>query len=53
MKAENPIVYEKLGIGWATSVFGFLAVAQLPLPWIFYKFGKHIRARSNYMNAMY
>lgn len=39
-------MYEHLGIGWATSVLGFLSLAMLPIPWALYKWGHHIRARS-------
>lgn len=42
------IVYEALGIGWATSLLGFLALFMLPIPWVFYKWGPSIRAKSKY-----
>ncbi|KAH8587667.1 major facilitator superfamily domain-containing protein [Bisporella sp. PMI_857] len=41
-------MYEALGYHWATSVLAFLAVAMLPLPWIFFKFGKAIRGKSRF-----
>lgn len=34
-----------LGIGWGISIFGFIAVAMIPIPYLFYSFGKRIRAR--------
>ena len=46
-------VYERLGIGWASSLLAFLALALLPVPWAFYKFGKQIRAMSHYETASY
>ncbi|KAJ5124985.1 uncharacterized protein N7515_008810 [Penicillium bovifimosum] len=41
-------MYTKLGIGWASSVLGFIAVALLPVPWVFFKMGKRLRAMSKY-----
>ncbi|KAH8711800.1 major facilitator superfamily domain-containing protein [Phaeosphaeriaceae sp. PMI808] len=41
-------MYEALGIGWATSVLGFLALLMLPIPWVFYKWGPAIREKSKY-----
>lgn len=29
-------VYERLGIGWASSVLGFILVVFLPAPFLFY-----------------
>lgn len=31
---------------WATSVLAFLTVAMLPFPFLFFKYGKKIRAHS-------
>ncbi|OKL55930.1 hypothetical protein UA08_08914 [Talaromyces atroroseus] len=33
-----------LGIGWACSVLGFIAAGMIPIPFLFYIFGKRIRA---------
>ncbi|KAF3764832.1 MFS general substrate transporter [Cryphonectria parasitica EP155] len=44
-------MYERLGIGWASSLLGFIAVALLPVPWVLFKYGKEIRARSKYETA--
>ncbi|CBY01433.1 similar to MFS multidrug transporter [Plenodomus lingam JN3] len=41
-------MYEALGIGWATSLLGFLALAMIPIPFIFFKYGRAIRAKSKY-----
>ncbi|UQC83828.1 major facilitator superfamily transporter [Colletotrichum lupini] len=46
-------MYQKLGIGWASSLLGFVSLALLPGPWIFFKFGKRIRQRSQYETASY
>lgn len=45
------LVYTKLGIGWASSLLGFIAIALLPVPWVFFKFGKRLRALSQFETA--
>ena len=41
-------MYEALGVDWATSLLGFVAIAMMPIPWIFFKYGPQIRVRSSY-----
>jgi len=41
-------MYSRLGIHWASSIPAFLAVACIPLPFIFYKYGASIRAKCKY-----
>lgn len=41
-------MYETLGVGWATSLLGFIALAMAPIPWVFYYKGPSLRARSTY-----
>lgn len=41
-------MYRRLGIAVATSVFGAISVALLPIPWILFKKGRQIRARSGF-----
>lgn len=41
-------MYENLGDHWASSVPGFLAVACVPFPFLFYRYGERIRARCMY-----
>ncbi|GAB7339624.1 hypothetical protein MBLNU457_6218t1 [Dothideomycetes sp. NU457] len=43
-------MYANLGVQWASSVPAFLALACLPLPFIFKRLGKPIRDRSKYAN---
>lgn len=43
----NPM-YSALGIGWATSVFGFFAVCLVPIPFLFYKYGPAIRRKGKF-----
>ena len=46
-------MYDALGIHWAGSVFGFVGVLLMPMPWIFYFKGKVLRARSHYETSDY
>lgn len=39
-------MYKRLGIAWATSLLGFLSVAMVPIPVLFYIFGERIRGWS-------
>ena len=41
-------MYNQLGIGWATSLLGFCTIAMAPIPWVFYRWGPRLRARSGY-----
>lgn len=41
-------MFHGLGIGWAASVLGFLSVCLIPIPYLFYVFGRRIRARGKW-----
>lgn len=41
-------MYDSLGIHWASSIPAFLAVACIPLPFLFYKYGFQIRSKCKY-----
>lgn len=41
-------MYDNLGIHWASSVPGFLSLACVPMPFLFYKYGPAIRARCKF-----
>lgn len=41
-------MYDGIGIHWASSVPAFLAVACIPLPFLFYKYGASIRKKCKY-----
>jgi MFS transporter, DHA1 family, multidrug resistance protein len=41
-------MYNKLGVGWASSLLGFLAIAFIPIPFFLYKYGEQLRKRSRY-----
>ncbi|KUJ17914.1 putative MFS multidrug transporter [Mollisia scopiformis] len=38
-------MYDSLGVGWGNSVLGFIAIAMIPIPWAFWKYGEGIRMR--------
>jgi hypothetical protein len=44
-------MFQNLGIQWAASLLGFVCVALLPIPFVFFKYGPVIRRRSNYAPA--
>lgn len=41
----GPTMYRKLGLGWGNSLLAFVAVAMIPVPMIFKRYGRQIRAR--------
>lgn len=41
-------MYEDLGNHWASSIPAFLAVACVPFPFLFYKYGKQIRMKCEF-----
>ncbi|OAA45877.1 Major facilitator superfamily domain, general substrate transporter [Beauveria brongniartii RCEF 3172] len=38
-------MYEKLGLGWGNSLLAFIAVALIPVPWLFMRYGEFLRKR--------
>ena len=45
-------MYAQLGVHWATSLLGFLAVGMAIIPFVFIKFGPKIRAHSKFCQAL-
>ena len=41
----GPTLYANLGLGWGNSVLGFIGVAFLPVPLLFYRYGGWLRER--------
>lgn len=41
-------MYNKLGVAWATSLLAFISLAMLPVPVLFFIYGKKIRASSTF-----
>ncbi|KAL2138939.1 hypothetical protein VTI28DRAFT_6026 [Corynascus sepedonium] len=44
-------MFASMGVGWASSLLGFVSVALVPVPWVLYKYGRRIRARSQYITT--
>ncbi|KAH7390119.1 major facilitator superfamily domain-containing protein [Cadophora sp. MPI-SDFR-AT-0126] len=42
--AGQPL-FDSLGIGWGNSLLGFLSLAMVPVPWVFWRYGERIRLR--------
>ncbi|CAG8954439.1 hypothetical protein HYFRA_00006066 [Hymenoscyphus fraxineus] len=42
----GPAMYHTLGVDWATSILGFAAIAMIPIPVVFFKYGHKIRGMS-------
>ncbi|OAQ97166.1 hypothetical protein LLEC1_03050 [Akanthomyces lecanii] len=38
-------MYERLGLGWGNSLLAFIAVALIPVPWLFMRYGEYLRKR--------
>ncbi|ATY58344.1 Major facilitator superfamily general substrate transporter [Cordyceps militaris] len=38
-------MYAKLGLGWGNSLLAFIAVALIPVPWLFMRYGEFLRKR--------
>ena len=43
-----PHMFHQLGVDWASSLLGFLAIAFIPIPILLFKYGKKLRLMSNY-----
>ena len=41
-------MYDGLGVEWATSLIGFIGVGMLGIPFVFWRFGKSLRARGRW-----
>ncbi|KAL2836008.1 major facilitator superfamily domain-containing protein [Aspergillus pseudoustus] len=44
-------MFRNMGVPWASSVLGFVAIALIPIPYLFYVFGLRIRARGKWSRA--
>jgi len=45
-------LFHNLGINWASSLLGFVGVAMIPIPWLFYIYGPSIRKRGKYTRQL-
>lgn len=41
-------MFDNLGINWAGTLLGGFALILAPMPFLFYKYGKRIRANSRF-----
>jgi MFS transporter, DHA1 family, multidrug resistance protein len=41
-------MYNNLGVGWASSLLGFLGIAFIPIPFVLYLFGEKLRKNSKH-----
>jgi hypothetical protein len=41
-------MFNRLRVNWASSLLGFLALAFLPIPFLFYIYGERLRKHSSY-----
>lgn len=42
---------DKLGFDWAMSLVAFITVVLLPIPWLIFRFGPRLRAKSSYVQG--
>jgi hypothetical protein len=48
----GPALYHALGPNWAGTLLGLLEVLIVPIPFLFYRYGAKIRARSGMIREM-
>lgn len=41
-------MYEGISIHWAGTIFAFVSLALVPVPWVFFWKGRELRKRSHY-----
>ncbi|KAF2107523.1 major facilitator superfamily domain-containing protein [Lophiotrema nucula] len=45
-------MFKAMGTNWAVTLLAFCTVAMAPIPWVFYRWGPKLRARSKYEREM-
>ncbi|KAJ5188103.1 Major facilitator superfamily domain general substrate transporter [Penicillium cf. griseofulvum] len=48
----GPSMYATLGLGWGNSLLGFIALCMLPVPVVFYIYGKRIRMNPRFQISL-
>jgi hypothetical protein len=48
----GPALYASLGANWAGTLLGLLEAAFIPVPFVFYKYGRRIREKSSLIREM-
>ena len=41
-------MFKAMGVNWAGTMLGFVALALVPIPVVFWKYGARIRAKSKF-----
>jgi hypothetical protein len=44
----GPAMYEALGLGWGNSLLGFIALAMVPIPILFWRYGERLRTNKRF-----
>lgn len=52
MSLTSSQAFTNLGGNWALSIFGFISIPLLVIPFVLYKWGPTLRARSPYSQSM-
>ena len=39
-------MFETLGLGWGSSLLAFIALAMIPVPVVFYRYGERVREKN-------
>ncbi|SCU92898.1 LADA_0G00210g1_1 [Lachancea dasiensis] len=45
-------LFRNLGVQWGASIVAFIALAMIPIPFVFYAFGARIRSRNPYIKRV-
>ena len=45
-------MYDRLGVGWACSLLGFICLGLSPIPFLFLRYGKTLRSRSKFCQRL-
>lgn len=45
-------LFVNMGIGWGSSIIGFIALGMIPIPFYFFKFGYRIRMKNPYSSRI-
>ncbi|KAK9471052.1 major facilitator superfamily domain-containing protein [Dipodascopsis tothii] len=42
------IMFHNLTVAWGASLLGFVAIAMIPIPFIYYRYGEYLRSKNSY-----
>ncbi|KAG5362228.1 putative MFS-type transporter [Yarrowia sp. C11] len=45
-------LFDTLGVDWGLSLLAFLAVAMIPIPWVFYRYGNRLRGKNPFLSVV-